>query len=273
MNVLLLCSLLFAGGMQTGGTMADYVVGAGDVLMVSVVGAPEISNNKHAVGNDGAFDFPWIGRVVARGKTLRDLEVLITRKLEEGGFLVRPQVTLQVIEFNSQKVYVMGEVKNSGNYPLTGTKTIMDLIAEAGGMLEGAGGEIIINRRKTGVGDDDGPVSPDDSDVEVIKIPKSDVLSGRAGRLVALKNGDTILIPKALMIYVYGEVKSTGRYTMEGKLTVLQAIALAGGPTERANTGRTTVMRTVDGAQKSFKVKLTDFVQPGDTINVPKRWF
>lgn len=273
MKVLLLLSLLFAGTAQGAGTTADYVVGSEDVLMISVVGAPEISNIKHTVGNDGAFDFPWIGRVAARGKTLRDLEVLIARRLEDGGFLVRPQVTVQVVEFNSQKVYVVGDVRVPGNYPLTGTTSIMDLITQAGGMLESAGSEILVSRWKSGVEGTDGPVTPDESDAEVFRVSKADVLSGRASRLVSLKNGDTINVPKGLAIFVSGQVKAPNRYTMDGKLTVLQAITLAGGPTERANAGRTRIIRTVDGRQKSFRVRLTDFVEPGDTVNVPARWW
>lgn len=273
MKLLLLVSLLFAGTGQRGGTMSDYVVGSQDVLMVTVVGAPELSN-KYSVGNDGAFDFPWIGRIVAAGKTLRDLESLITKKLLDGGFLVRPQVTLQVDQFRSQKVYVMGEVRTPGSYSLTGATTIMDLITQAGGMLQSAGDQILVNRRKGGGGTDDGPVLAGmESDVEVVKVPKIDVLSGRAARMVVLKDGDTIEVAKGLAIFVTGYVKSPGRYVMEGQLTVLQAIALAGGPTERASTKRTRILRIVNGKEKSIKVKLNHFVQPGDTVAVPARIF
>lgn len=273
MNLLLVLSLLLAAPGQRGRAMADYVVGPQDVLTISVVGSSELTN-KYTVGNDGALDFPWIGRIVAEGKTLRDLEEVITRKLLEGKYLNSPQVTLQVLEFRSQKVYVQGNVRTPGSYPLTGATTIMDLITQAGGMLESAGEEIVINRRKGASSEDDTPVlSADEADVEVIKVSKTDVLSGRAARLVALRDGDTVVVPKGLAIFVYGHVKAPGRYSMEGQLTVLQAIALAGGPTERASTGRTKILRMVAGKQKAIKVKLTDFVEPGDTITVPSRWF
>jgi polysaccharide biosynthesis/export protein len=89
---------------------------------------------------------------------------------------------------------------------------------------------------------------------------------------VALKNGDTIFIPKAVSIFVTGQVRNPGPYTMEGDLTVLQAISLAGGPTEKAATNRTTILRMENGAERKIRVKMSDLVRPGDTIQVPSRW-
>ena len=251
----------------------DYVVGAEDVLAITVVGTPELTS-KFTVGADGAFDFPWIGRVQAAKQTLRELEQAISKRLIDGGFLLQPQVTVQVEQFRSQKVYVHGEVREPGQYPLTGVTTMIDLLAQAG-VQATAGDEVLIYRREGSDATEDGPVLDPEkaSDVEVLRIPKADIISGRAARSVKLQNRDTVFVPKGLSIFVYGHVKSPGRYAMEGKLNVLQAIALAGGPTERGAVNRARILRLVNGQQKEIKVKLTDFVQPGDTITVPSKWF
>ena len=91
--------------------------------------------------------------------------------------------------------------------------------------------------------------------------------------MVTLRNGDTIEVPRAVKIFVDGEVKSSGNFTMEGPLTVRQALALAGGATDRAALGRIDIIRMVDGKEKKIRVKLSDPVLPGDIIVVPKKWF
>ena len=272
MKALVLALLLVssAGGQRA---LADYIVGPQDVLAVTVVGEVELTK-RYTVGNDGAFDFPHIGRVEAKGLTLRNLEELIGKRLVDGRFFIaRPQITIEVEQFRSQKVWVTGDVVQQGEFPLTGSTSIVDIMAAAK-MNPTAGEEIVVNRRRDAQGTlPDGPVTVAGSDVEVFRVAKGDVLNGRAARLVTLRHGDTIVVPKAVQIFVVGEVKNPNRFSMEGQLTVLQAIALAGGPTDRGATGRTTIIRTVDGKQKTIKVKMSDIVEPGDTVNVPKKWF
>jgi polysaccharide export outer membrane protein len=271
MKTLLLAALLFAQA-PTREPLADYAIGPQDLLLITVVGEAELTR-PYRVGNDGFLDFPWVGRVQAQGVTRRGLEAEIVRRLTEGKFLVSPQVTVEVQEFRSQSVYVQGEVNLPGEYPLTGTMTLVDVLAKAV-LKPSAGEEIQINRRKAPAADPAGaPLPAGASDVEVIRIPKGDIQTGRAARTVALRNGDTIFVPKAVSIYVMGQVRTPGPYTMEGEITVLQAIALAGGPTDKAATNRTTILRLIDGEQQKLKVKLTDIVRPGDTIEVPARWF
>ncbi len=269
MSTWLLLSLLFLG--QDTGARQSYRVGPQDVLTITVVGETQLTG-RYVIGTDGTFDFPWIGRVKAQGETLRTLEDIIAKLLSDGGYLVRPQVSIEVQEFRSQSVYVMGEVRQPAEYALTGNMTIIDLLAKAV-LLPSAGEEILINRRK-GQGQPSGPVlAADQRDVEVIKISKRDIMSGRAAQSVMLRNGDTIFVPKAASIFVTGQVRTPGSYTMDGELTVLQAVSLAGGFTEKAAQGRVRILRTVDGRQKQIKVKLTDIVRPGDTIEVPTRFF
>ena len=269
MTPLLILSLLFLP--QAAAPRAaspDYTVGPDDVLAITIVGEPEFTN-KYRVGHDGTFEFPYLGSIKAGGETLRALEGLLAARLQKDSILLRPQITIEVVEFRSQSIYVMGEVADRGMVPLTGSKTVVDVLA--GRLLPSAGDEIVINRPKhtRAAG---GPVlSATDADIEVIRFSKQDVHNGRAATLVTLRDGDTIVVSKAASIYVIGEVKASGSYVLDGTLTVRQAIALAGGPTPRAATNRIEILRTIDGKETKVKAKLSDLVQPGDTINVPAK--
>ncbi len=269
MTTWLLVSALFLWQDSPG--RQSYTVGPQDVLTITVVGEAQL-NGRYVIGADGSFDFPWIGRVKAQGETLRTLEDAITKRLSDGGYLVRPQVSIEVQDFRSQNVYVMGEVRQPAEYPLTGDMTIIDLLAKAV-LLPSAGEEILINRRK-GQGQAAGPVlAGDQPDVEVVRVSKRDIMSGRAPDSAVLRNGDTIFVPKAASIFVTGQVRSPGSYVMDGELTVLQAVSLAGGFTDKAAQGRIRILRMVDGTQRQIRVRLSDIVKPGDTIEVPTRFF
>jgi polysaccharide export outer membrane protein len=186
---------------------------------------------------------------------------------------VRPQVSVEVEQYRSQNVYVMGEVKNPGTYPLTGGMTILDLIARAGSLTSSAGGTVLIHRPRGGRGAS-GPVTGSNSDdVETIRLSVRDLQTGRAGQGIVLRDGDTIFVPKAATFYVTGHVRTPGPYVLEGELTVMQALSLAGGVTERGAANRVKIIRLVDGRQREIRAKPTDLVQPGDTIHVPQRFF
>jgi polysaccharide export outer membrane protein len=90
---------------------------------------------------------------------------------------------------------------------------------------------------------------------------------------VQLQDGDTINVPKAQSVFVTGQVKSSGAYAVERGTTVLQVVSLAGGLTDRGADGRIRILRTVNGKKVELKAKLTDIVEPGDTIVVPERYF
>ena len=247
----------------------DYTVGPEDLLAITIVGEAEFTN-KFRIGRDGTFEYPYLGSIKANGLTLRDLEVLLTTTLQKAKILLHPQVTIEVAEFRSQAIYVMGEVADQGTVALTGSKTIVDVLA--GRLLPSAGDEILVNRR---IGEARGVAGPvlaaSDPDIEVIRLSKADVLNGRAATMVTLRDGDTIVVSKAASIYILGQVKSAGPYVLTGQLTVRQALALAGGWTDRAALNRIEIRRTVNGKEQKIKAGLGDIVQPGDTINVPSK--
>jgi polysaccharide biosynthesis/export protein len=245
----------------------DYVIGPQDVLNVTVFNEPDASRLGVAVDGDGTIDCPYIGRIKAAGLTTRGLEQDIKERLGKG-FLVNPSVSVEVVKYRSRTVWVQGRVRNPGEFPLQGNASIMTALALAGSMTPDAGSYVIITHRPPGQGT--GPVSPSDPGAEQVRVSRRDLESGRAQKIM-LKDGDTILVPAAEKVSVYGYVRTPGDVVFEDGLTVEKAIFLAGGPTERASTKRVTIDRVVDGKIQRLKVKLEDLVQPNDVIRVPQR--
>jgi polysaccharide export outer membrane protein len=273
MKTLLFAALLVAqvpGGPPN--PVADYVVGPGDVLSITVLREPELTN-KFSIAADGTLDFPWIGRVMAGGRTVRSIEEEISKRLLDGKYLIiRPEISIQIQEFRSQFVYVQGEVQGLGMHSLTGVTTLQELLGKV--IVKGtAGEEIVLYRRKGPHREGTGPIHDDkDPNVEVIRVKKADLLSGRAAAIV-LQHEDTISVPKAPSVFISGEVKAPAAYVLDGELNVLQVITMAGGPTERGDINKTDRLTIVDGKQKWVRVKVTDIVRPGDTLRVGRKWF
>src|SRR5262249_17755292 len=120
-----------------------------------------------------------------------------------------------------------------------------------------------------------GPTIPTADDTkDIVRVSLRDLERGAASSNAALHDGDTIFVPRAEVVYVFGQVKNPGAYGLQQQnTTVLQALALAGGVTDRGTTSRIKIMRIVNGEKKELKVVLTDLVQPGDTIVVSERFF
>ena len=154
----------------------DYRVGTNDVLLITVFAEPELTG-PFTVDNDGAFAFPLLGRITVETLTLREVEALLTARLADG-FLRDPQLNVTVLEYRSQNVYVLGEVRAPGIYPLTGSMSLIQVLVAAGSMTATAGFEIQIVRR---TGDEGaGPVLPEDN-AEVSRSPTSTSRISRAG--------------------------------------------------------------------------------------------
>ena len=264
-----LISVFILGSAAPGRAQTDYVVGPQDVLTITVFGEADLSG-RYTVELDGSFTYPLVGRVMAGGLTLRALEQEIRTQLADG-FLTNPQVTVAIEQYRSQRIVVIGEVRAPGEYQLSGDMTLLAGIAKAGSTTPAASREVQITRpaRK--------PSVPEGSNrtpqAEIIRIDLDALQAGNLSLNIALQDGDTIYVPKALLVFVSGHVKSTGAYPVEKGMTVLQALALAGGETERGSTGRIRIQRTVSGKKIEFKASLNDVVEPGDTIYVGERFF
>jgi polysaccharide export outer membrane protein len=264
---------LVAGARAAAQSAGDYVIGPQDVLQISIFDQPDLGG-KYTVETDGTFTFPLIGRVKAAGLTLRQFEADLKKRLQDG-FFKNPQVTVGVEQYRSQRIFIVGEVRQPGTYPLTGDMTLIEALARAGSTLPSASGEALIVRAKdpkrVTAPTLPGAANPDGSDVITVDVRV--LQSGGLSQNVALRDGDTIFVPSAETIYVFGEVKNPGSYPIKRGTTVLQALSLAGGATQFAALNRIKIIRIVKGEKKELKVKLNDVIQPGDTIMVPERFF
>jgi polysaccharide export outer membrane protein len=260
--------LLLAPGTAAAQT-GNYIIGAQDVLSITVVDEPDLSG-KYAVELDGTFSFPFIGRVKAGGMPIRDFETELRTRLA-AGYFQNPHLTVAIEQYRSQRVVIVGEVKNAGTYTLSGEMTLIEALAKAGSTTPAAGDEVII-LRGSGAG---AAVLPEGRTGEdVVRVHLRDLQSGSLSvRNLRLGDGDTIYVPRAEIVYVFGHVKNPGSYPVQSDITVLQVLSLAGGVMPNGATNRLAVIRMIDGTKKEFKVKLTDIVRPGDTIVVPERFF
>lgn len=254
-------------------TQTQYVIGSQDVLVITVWDQTDLSG-KFTVEADGSFTFPLIGRIKAGGLTLREFESEIKKRLADGYFK-NPQVSVAVEQYRSQRIFVVGEIRNPGAYPLTGDMTLIEALARAGSALPTASEEAIIVRPKSGA-PAMRPLLPNETETEseTIRIDIRELQSGALSKNVGLRDGDTVFVPRAETVYVFGQVKNPGAYPLQRRdTTVLQALALAGGVTDRGAPNRVKIARIVAGQKVEIKAKLTDKVLPGDTIIVPERIF
>ena len=266
-RTVLLLALVFAAAQEPPpGARANYIVGPGDVLAVHVFYEPQLSGS-FRVENDGQFSYPFLGRVSAGGKAVAAIATLIKDRLSDG-YLRNPQVTVDVEQFRSQNIFVMGEVRTPGKYILSGSITLLDALAQAGSPTPSAGAEVLILHPKTMVS---GPTLPNQADAEVARVNLREIEDGRLSQNVTIRDGDTIFVPKAERFFVTGMVRTPGSYVLERNMTVLQAVSTAGGISERGSNRGLKIVRIVDKKRKELDAKPTDIVQPGDTIVVRQR--
>ncbi len=283
----------------------DYEIGPGDVLKVVVLGQGDMTGN-FTVGPDGMVSFPILGKVKASESTTLELERKLTVLLADG-ILKRPQVTVTVGEYGSQKVFVTGEVQRPGQYALKSDRSLLAVLGDIGALGPNVGHEVIVVRPPAGTATAIGPTVPlslteepgavpateapsskaesatPDSGIpglpfvapgsEVFRISLLELQSGNPEKNIPLRAGDTVYFPKAAQVYVMGSVARPGPYRYQEGMTVLQALTLAGGATERGSAGRTKVIRIVNGKKIERKLKATELVLPEDTLVVPERFF
>jgi polysaccharide export outer membrane protein len=235
-------------------------VGAGDLVEVGVYNVPELTT-KARVSSSGEIYLPLIDYVHVAGLTAEEAEGLIQKRLSDGGFVKNPHVTLFVDQYASQGASVLGEVSRPGVYPVPGPQRLFDLISAAGGFTEKAGRSITITHR-------DQPDKP-------VTVPLSRNVTDNPESNIAILPGDTIIVRKADLVYVVGDVGRPSGFLMDsGHLTVLQAIALAGGTTRTANLGGARIIRrgtsgiseTPVELKKILRAKAPDMTMQADDI-------
>jgi polysaccharide biosynthesis/export protein len=237
------------------GQSYEYQIGAKDLLEISVFEVPEL-NITVRVSENGMISLPLLGEVKAEGINRAELEKKIAVMLEKN-FLKNAQVTIFIKEFQSKKISIMGAVKDPGTHDLIGRQSLLQVISMAGGLSEQASDTVIIFRQFRTLPSQSLVIKLDDLLFKAI--PKYNI---------PVFPGDIINIPgsQSLDIYVFGEVKNPGAVRMKmgsDQVTLLRAIAQAGGFTDRARRGKVMITRTENGVEKKISVDVKDILGGG----------
>jgi polysaccharide export outer membrane protein len=252
---------------KAGEVPTDYVVGPGDVLNITVFGEPQLMGIHVRVDADGTIPFQYLNKVKVEDLTVAQIADALRKGLADG-YLRNPQVSVEIEGYHSQNVYVLGEVKAPAKYSLPGNSTLVDVLMQAGSTTAAAGHWVLINHARPG-STSTGPVTSDDNTAD-LRINLSDIQSGKAQNIKIL-DGDTITVPKAERIYVNGNVRTPGAFPYDDGMTVFEAMALAGGVTEKGSNSRVSIKRLINGQMKEVDVKQTDILKPGDQVFVKAR--
>lgn len=239
----------------------EIVLGAGDVVKVTVYGSPDL-NTEARISNAGSLTFPLIGTVPVSGLTPEAAEHKIAGLLESGGYVRKAQVNLLVTVQQSQQISVLGQVNRPGRYPIDGKRSVMDLLALAGGMnVDGADTVNLIRKR-------DGKTTKDV--IDVIQM----VQRGDFSKDYDLAANDIIYVERAPRFYIYGEVQRPGTFRLERGMTVIQALSVGGGLTPRGTErGLRIKRRDASGNLQTLDAKQDDLLQSDDVVYVRESLF
>jgi polysaccharide export outer membrane protein len=252
----------------------EYFIGARDLLEIKVFELPEL-NQTVRVSEDGTITLPLLGSVMIGGLTKDGVERKLAGMLE-AKYIKDAQVSIFIREYQSKQVSVIGAVEKPGMYELVGRRTLLQMISAAGGFTEKAGNQLFVLREgRSGI-------------TASIEIDLEDLLiNGNQKLNIPMQVNDVINVPvdKMIHIYVFGEVKQPGALAVKvsDKVTLLQAIAQAGGTTEDASKSRVTIKRKDNnGKETKTIVNLKDIIKgkkpdvelkEGDVVYVPESIF
>ena len=223
-------------------------LGRGDLIEVNVYDVPEL-NTRTRVNDTGDVDMPLVNEVHVEGLTINEAAQAIEQRLEHGGFVRHPHVQLFVSEYTSDGTSVLGEVGRPGVYPVLGEQRLFNLLSAAGGLSPAAGKSVTIRHK----------AEPDKPEI----VPISRNLEDHPDSNVPIYPGDTVMVRRADVIYVVGDVNRPSGFLMDngGKLSVLQAIALAGGTTGTAKTSAARIIRKSPQGVSEIPVSLKKILQ------------
>jgi polysaccharide export outer membrane protein len=236
-------------------------MGTGDVLRITVYGQPDLTTEAR-VGEGGGINFPLIGEVKLAGITPAQGEKEIASRLSKGGFILKPFVTLNVVQYRGQQVSVLGRVNRPGKHNLERVSRVTDVLALAGG-IAGDGADTVTLIREHG-----GKTEHRDIDVIALFKPGGEA----ANELV--QDGDIINVARQQTFYIYGEVQRPGAFRLEQNMSVVQALSMGGGLTPRGTQrGIRILRRDTGGKMQELEANLADPVKKDDVIYVKESLF
>ncbi len=258
-SVLMMCALLLAAPAWSADN--DYRMGTGDVLRITVYGQPELTTEAR-VSENGSITFPLIGDVKLAGSTPAQGETEIAKRLSKGGFILEPFVTLNVLQYRSQQISVLGRVNRPGKFILEKVSRVTDALALAGGIVADGADTLTLVRTRDG--------KPEYREIDVIALFRP---GGEASNEL-VQDGDIINVARQPMFYIYGEVQRPGAFRLERNMSVVQALSLGGGVTARGTQkGIQILRRDASGVMQQLDTRLADPVKKDDVIYVKESLF
>lgn len=239
-------------------------IGPGDLLQLSVFDVPELAQAVR-VSDTGDATLMLLGGLHLEGLTAAEAQTLIEDRLRKGDFILDPHVSIIIREYGTQGVSVLGEVRKPGVYQVLGTRNLLDIISEAGGTTPFAAQQATVKRRAS---------------QEKLTASLSNDPAELLARDVELRPGDTVIVPKAGIVYVLGDVGRPGGYLMQnnGRISLLQAAAMAQGVNRTASRKHTRLIRkTASGVEETvldlkqvLEGRAADpQLQPEDIVYIP----
>jgi polysaccharide export outer membrane protein len=240
---------------------ADTLLGPGDLLKVSVYGSPDLALETR-VSEAGSITFPLIGEVNVGELSVSAAEKKIGGLLESGAFVRKAQVNILVTQLQSKQVSVLGQVNRPGRYPLDGKRSLIDLLALAGGISADGGDSVSLVRKRKGATSSDV--------IDLIQM----VRTGKLEQEFDLAANDVIYVERAPRFYIYGEVQRPGSFRLERAMTVMQALSVGGGLTTRGTErGMRIKRRDATGNVQVIDAKYDDLIQIDDVVYVKESLF
>jgi polysaccharide export outer membrane protein len=241
-----------------------YTIGPQDVLRVRVTGQADLTGN-FSVDDDGTLNLPLVGRITAAGLTAAAFEKSLAAKLVADGLLRRPQVSVAIETYRSQRIFVVGRVRAPAAYTISGKTSLTEALVKAGWLTDETDAEILLVRSARG-------------NAQEPEVMQFDLARLRTeGPVTMVRENDTIsvspVVARPAVIFVYGQVRNPGLFPLLKETTVRNAVGLAGGLKFRSRPTDTlpafAISRIVDGKRVELQVHLDDRVFPGDAVLVP----
>ncbi len=236
-------------------------LGPGDVVRISVYGSPDLGLETR-IAETGKITYPLVGDVEIGGLEPASAEQRIASLLSSRGYVKQPQVNLLVITMQSQQISVLGNVMRPGRYPMEGRRSLLDVLALAGGITADGGDIASVVSVRNGK-----------SVTQQINIPAM-MRNADLSQNVELSGSDIVYIERAPKFYIYGEVQRPGVYKLDSNMTVVQALSTGGGLSLRGTErGIRIKRRDQSGALKELVVRQDDVLLPDDVVYVKEALF
>lgn len=247
----------------------SLLIGPGDVIQVEVYDTPEMAQSVR-VTDAGTVQLAFVGELKIIGETPAGASRIVAKALVDKHIMRDPEVTVRINEYATQDVSVLGQVQNPGTFSIATPQPVLKVLAQAGGLTAVANRNLTISRH----GDPSQKIQyylSNDADQAL----KTDAM---------VYPGDIVMVPRASVVYVLGDVAKPGGYainTNDSRLTVLQAIALAGSANKTSARSHIRLIRKTPEGQQELSVQLAAMekgkqpdlrLQPDDILYIPFSW-